>query len=301
VDADHDNQYDCRDACVDLDRDGYGSGSGCSGADCDDTSYFCTTSCTDLDNNGVPDCRQGLLCADADGDGYGTGTACRGADCDDTVITCNTGCVADNNNNGVRDWDEDCIDADRDGYGIGAQCLGSDCNPTERFCWSGCVDLDLDGMCVESGDEELVLNVVAGKPLLVHTGDVCYPSGSPNCYDWDEAVDGQWGTTWYVQTNPTTVLVADLGTNHTLIAFRYLVSWDGRETYGTGAQLTISVSTDNAAWEPVDERTVTRLQMVDFQVSTPVTARYVRFAWTGSQGAAWNGWGHVYEFQAFGY
>jgi hypothetical protein len=264
--------------------------------------FFCTTSCADLDGNGVPDCAQNLLCVDADGDGYGTGSACRGADCDDTAISCNTNCTADLNGNGVRDCDEDCIDADRDGYGIGADCAGPDCAPFERFCWSTCIDADGDGMCTESGDDEQLANLVRGMPLLVHTGDVCYPNSSnPNCYDWDEAVDGLWGTSWYMQTNPSTVLVADLGALRTLVAFRYQVSWDNREIYGTGATLTISVSTDDAAWTPVDERTVTRLQMVDFHAAPPVSGRYVKFAWTGSQGAGWNGWGHVYEFQAFGY
>ena len=82
--------------CIDDDGDGYGEGSDCTGADCDDTD---------------PSCHEGACCAgcvDEDGDGYGVGDACTGPDCDDAVASCHTDCTSDNCAVATTDLVADC-------------------------------------------------------------------------------------------------------------------------------------------------------------------------------------------------
>jgi len=54
-DADADAVPDCRDGCIDLDRDGYGTaggaGNSCAGADCSEGNRYCNVSCTDADGD----------------------------------------------------------------------------------------------------------------------------------------------------------------------------------------------------------------------------------------------------------
>ncbi len=66
TDTDTDLVPDCRDGCLDADRDGYGTAGGlgntCLGADCNPSNRFCNVSCTDGDGDGhcLPgDCQDG--------------------------------------------------------------------------------------------------------------------------------------------------------------------------------------------------------------------------------------------------
>jgi len=141
--------------CTDLDGDGYGDGTTCLGADCDDTSAACTSDCTDVDNDNTPDCAD--TCLDVDGDNYGVGDACLGADCNDAFAECTTDCTTDADGNAVPDCEQGdfCADNDGDGYGVGTTCAGEDCDDTSATCTTDCTDADNNGTpdCAESCED----------------------------------------------------------------------------------------------------------------------------------------------------
>ncbi len=145
--TDAEDTVDCPvDDCVDADGDGFGQGTTCAGADCDDTAAGCTTDCSDSDGDQVPDCKD--PCLDADGDGYGVGDGCAGADCDDGEAQCTTDCTTDLDGNTVPDCQQDIVCADQDGdhFGVGPDCSGADCDDGNAACTTDCVtDVDQDG------------------------------------------------------------------------------------------------------------------------------------------------------------
>jgi hypothetical protein len=59
TDVDADGTPDCRDGCIDNDRDGYGSGQACLGADCDDTTAARAPDRAELCNGADDDCDPG--------------------------------------------------------------------------------------------------------------------------------------------------------------------------------------------------------------------------------------------------
>lgn len=137
--------------CVDRDRDGFGEGDGCLGADCDDANPNINPSAADLPNDGIDqDCSGADLllnpaCVDRDEDGYGVGNGCAGLDCDDSNPRINAG-RTEVCGNGLDDDCSDgdrtcvpresgpCLDEDGDGFGRGDCVNGAlDCdesNPT---------------------------------------------------------------------------------------------------------------------------------------------------------------------------
>ena len=72
---------DCQGSCNDTDHDGFGTGAGCLGPDCDDGNAALHVGCA--------------TCADHDHDGFGTGTGCLGPDCDDGNPLLAASCSAD--------------------------------------------------------------------------------------------------------------------------------------------------------------------------------------------------------------
>ena len=100
------------DECIDLDGDGYGEGTACDGADCDDTNPAIHPGANEICGNGIDeDCTgddSDCDCVDLDGDGYGAGTECMGADCDDTDGSVHPG-ATEICGNGV---DDDCVGGD---------------------------------------------------------------------------------------------------------------------------------------------------------------------------------------------
>ncbi len=159
IDNDGDTVPDCRDGCMDGDKDDYGTpGMGpntCMGPDCQEGEPTCTTDCsTDLDNDLTPDCMDG--CVDIDDDGFGTdggpGLTC-GLDCDDTLPTCNSSCANSDTDQYPdcadcaptnAECDTDCTDSDGDGF-----CTTTECNDFNPTCTpeNACVDGDSDDFC----------------------------------------------------------------------------------------------------------------------------------------------------------
>jgi cysteine-rich repeat protein len=160
--------------CVDSDRDGYGIGTACSGADCNDLDAAihpgapenCDLRDNDCDgaiDDGLPSAR---LWPDTDGDGFGNGAAlssrfcsnqpgmvANNSDCDDTRATVHPdltdSCdLRDNDCDGEVDEDaailETWPDADGDGHGDAAVAPVTGCVPGEPRATVGddCDDLN---------------------------------------------------------------------------------------------------------------------------------------------------------------
>ncbi|MSP72939.1 MAG: hypothetical protein EXR76_12360 [Myxococcales bacterium] len=134
----------CLEQCMDPDLDGYGTGSGCYGADCNPNDASVSPAGVELcgdtidqDCNGSDlACRQN--CQDMDRDGFGVGSGCLGPDCNDADPETNAGArdvpgdMIDQDCNG-RDLmlGMNCADRDGDGYGVGNDCLGEDCDDAD--------------------------------------------------------------------------------------------------------------------------------------------------------------------------
>ena len=137
-------------SCVDADKDGYGTGSGCSGVpDCDDTNAKISPAAKEVCGDKVDDdCDMtpddgcpGVNCIDNDGDGFGVGADCVLADCDDNdkkVYPWVKETCGDNKDNNCNKLIDDgcagvnCVDNDMDGYGVGYGCKGvPDCNDSD--------------------------------------------------------------------------------------------------------------------------------------------------------------------------
>ncbi|MBD3362552.1 hypothetical protein GF362_02430 [Candidatus Dojkabacteria bacterium] len=151
-------------------------------------------------------------------------------------------------------------------------------------------------------------NLALNKPISDISGDIhnLSPSYSkPN--DWLEMNDGDIGTAWSVNTDGTTSAnktraTIDLENYYDIDNIKYKVKWDNRENlYGTGAKITIYGSTDNNNWIVLDVEEVERNQLVDLDVFASAI-RYIKFEWTDNIGgsANWNGWGGIYELEAYG-
>ncbi len=206
IDNDCDGKTDAADpdcavsTCADEDGDGFGTGAGCLGTDCNDSFATCTTDCSDLDKDGIPDCAD--PCIDQDEDGYGKGAGCAGPDCDDLVAACTTNCTADLDGNGVADCAQPCVDEDKDGFGIGGLCV-PDCDDTAPTCTTDCSDADKDGIpdckapgCVDpdgdgygQGAGCLGADCSEASPLCTVDCTDTDEDGEPNCLDDDDDGD----------------------------------------------------------------------------------------------------------------
>lgn len=163
----------CPEECEDADRDGFGVGRGCLGADCDDGNGGINPAAWDLPGDGIDqDCSGADLvlpedCEDRDRDGYGVGAGCLGADCDDGDPRINAGreeiCgnATDDNCDDIDltcapVGEGDCVDLDGDGYGEGA-CLrgGFDCDDMNAAINPGAQDTcnGIDDNCNQLVDE----------------------------------------------------------------------------------------------------------------------------------------------------
>ncbi|MCC6622873.1 MAG: OmpA family protein [Deltaproteobacteria bacterium] len=176
-DDDNDDIPNDVDLCNDKDRDNYGEGPNCAGADCDDTIPTCTTDCSDMnggDGNGIPDCAEN--CNDQDGDNFGTGVGCLGPDCNDAEVMCTTDC-SDFDNDGRPN----CVDADDDNDGLpDAAEVSRGTDPRNP---------DTDGDRLLDGDE---VNTYGSDPTEVDT-------------DRDGLFDGDEVEIWKTSpTNPDT-------------------------------------------------------------------------------------------------
>ena len=198
-------------SCVDNDKDGYGTGAGCTGIpDCDDSDAkvnpAATEDCNDTidndcdltPNDGCP----GVDCVDGDGDSFGVGKDCVLADCDDNNKAVypwapeKCGDNKDDNCNKIADDSckgRQCVDQDMDGYGVGKGCPGpQDCddadfkvNPgapqeKDQTCGDG-VDNDCDSVaddgCSTSVDSDGDGSSVGGGA-----------TGQPDCNDKDAKI-----------------------------------------------------------------------------------------------------------------
>ncbi|MFT7624711.1 MAG: hypothetical protein ACI9WU_003900, partial [Myxococcota bacterium] len=144
-------------ACVDNDGDGFGTGAGCNGPDCNDGFATCTTECIHSDDDGVPNC------ADSDDDDDGApddieavvGTDPLDPDTDDGGVTDGKELANGTDPLNPADDSQPCIDSDGDGFGVGATCLGPDCNDGFATCTTSCVHNDGDGIpnCADLDDD----------------------------------------------------------------------------------------------------------------------------------------------------
>ncbi|MCB9730002.1 MAG: OmpA family protein [Deltaproteobacteria bacterium] len=207
VDNDCDGKTDAADpdcavaTCTDKDNDGFGTGAGCLGPDCNDNFKTCTTDCSDVDQDGIPDCAD--PCIDQDKDGYGKGTLCAGPDCDDTIAACTTDCTTDADANGTADCAQPCVDEDKDGFGIGGLCV-PDCDDTAATCTTDCSDGNNDGIpdckapgCVDpdgdgygQGAECLGADCSEASALCTSDCTDTDDDGEPDCLDDDDDGDG---------------------------------------------------------------------------------------------------------------
>ena len=141
--------------CTDRDRDGFGVGSGCFGADCDDQDGNVNPWASEICDDGRDqDCdgrdfRCPEDCAiDIDRDGFGQGDGCLAFDCNDRNPNINPGAREIPNDNIDQDCDgrdlippDDCQDRDGDGYGVGRGCLGPDCDDTDPRIHPGRIEI----------------------------------------------------------------------------------------------------------------------------------------------------------------
>jgi outer membrane protein OmpA-like peptidoglycan-associated protein len=212
LDNDCDGKTDLADSdcavatCTDKDGDGFGTGAGCLGTDCDDKFATCTTDCADADKDGIPDCAD--PCIDQDKDGYGKGPLCAGPDCNDLVATCIADCTTDLDGNGQADCAQPCVDKDGDGFGIGGNCL-PDCDDTAATCTTNCADANNDGIpdckapgCVDPdgdgyGQGSECLGADCSEASAQCTSDCTDTDkdGLPNCLDDDDDDDDLLDTT----------------------------------------------------------------------------------------------------------
>jgi len=145
------NRPDADDTCQDLDGDGYGTGVGCLGTDCNDEDSQVNPGTAEVPYDGVDnDCDTSTLDDDLDGDGFDHDLDCNDNDQDinpDAEEICEDGIDQDCDGS---DADCECIDADQDGHpDIG--CGGDDCddsnpqvNPDQQeLCGNG-IDDDCD-------------------------------------------------------------------------------------------------------------------------------------------------------------
>lgn len=142
-------------------------------------------------------------------------------------------------------------------------------------------------------------NVAKNKPIILHSGEVYETSngayGEPE--GWNKIVDGDKSSSWLVWTNKSyapTKAVIDLGADHALSSVAYKVRWDSN--YGDEAEIRVQSSMDNANWTVMDDRQVGQSEYIRIDMGL-TDARFIKFEWVGSN---WNGWGHVFEVEAFG-
>ena len=181
----------CLQNCADMDHDGYGEGSGCFGADCDDTNERRNPGVAEICGDNIDqDCIENVAnqpalrgdlpcpenCQDTDHDGFGVGADCLGADCNDSDPNQNAGAreipgdMIDQDCNGQDLMlGADCVDRDRDGYGQGAGCLGQDCDDGDSR--------------INPGREEVCGNRKDDDCMGGDRG--CSPMGNGDCTDGD--------------------------------------------------------------------------------------------------------------------
>lgn len=160
--------------CTDVDRDGFGTGAGCLGPDCDDRNPAVNPGGVEIPGDMIDqDCNGSDLmpvmnCIDNDNDGYGNGQGCLGPDCDDGNPRVNPGrtevcgnLLDDDCNNGDRvcvgQGSGNCVDNDNDGYGTQGMCpqgIG-DCNDNDVNINPGRIEIcdNVDNNCDGRVDE----------------------------------------------------------------------------------------------------------------------------------------------------
>lgn len=131
-------------SCIDADGDGYGTGAGCLGPDCNDGNNAIHPGATEVCTDGVDnDCDVATDCADSNCTGNPACTVCGNAICEAGEITCN--CSADCGAPAASEVPGstclDTIDNDCDGL---TDCLDPDC-AAEAGC--GCTT---DQSCLDS-------------------------------------------------------------------------------------------------------------------------------------------------------
>ena len=196
----------CPDDCLDMDKDGFGEGSGCLGTDCDDNDPNRNPGASERPDDGIDqDCNGSDLvladnCRDLDQDGYGEGAGCIDEDCDDGNPRINRGrteiCgngVDDDCLGGdrtcVRICEGPCVDMDGDGFGMGAcprGCLdcddnNPDINPNATETCNG-----IDDNCNDEIDECSVRNQVCSE----EGGGECVGQAGAPCRMDNECITG---------------------------------------------------------------------------------------------------------------
>ncbi len=143
-------------------------------------------------------------------------------------------------------------------------------------------------------------NLVKKATVVDHAGEVYENSGGSwgEAEGWKKITDGDPATSWMVMTNHSspayqTFATVDLGATFPLTTMTFKVRWD--RNYGNSADIELAVSDDGASWDIVETKTVDQREFAMVNGSG-FTARYVRIKWVGSP---WNGWGHIYELQAY--
>ncbi|OGQ78686.1 MAG: hypothetical protein A2289_09460 [Deltaproteobacteria bacterium RIFOXYA12_FULL_58_15] len=209
--------------CIDVDGDGYGTGT-CAGTDCNDgdaDNWTSCATCVDTDADGYfvgcdkyavisgPDCNDTLAhctsdCTDLDADGW-----CVGNDCDDALAHCGASCTDldsdgwcvgnDCNDADADNWSacDTCVDTDSDGYFVGCDSYtvitGPDCDDTLAHCTSDCTDVDSDGWCADTDCDDALAHCGASCTDLDSdgwcVGNDCNDADADNWSACDTCVD----------------------------------------------------------------------------------------------------------------
>jgi len=162
----------CPANCQDADRDGFGVGVGCYGADCNESDPNQNAGAREIPGDGIDqdcngaDLQLGADCFDRDRDGYGAGTGCLGPDCDDGDPRINPGreeICGNRKDDDCNGGDVGCSPAgngncqDGDGDGYGPDCLRGtvDCDDTNQMVFPSAAETcnGIDDNCNGEVDE----------------------------------------------------------------------------------------------------------------------------------------------------
>jgi len=156
----------------DIDKDGFGSATGCDPMDCDDYNKKVFPGADEVCGDGIDQNCDGVDalcpdsdCIDKDGDGYGEGADCYGEDCNDANPAVNPGVTNDACEDGVdQDCDSvdpvcpsECVDEDQDGhFAIADNCPeGDDCKDDDNTIAPGAEEICGDGVDQNCDSQDL--------------------------------------------------------------------------------------------------------------------------------------------------